>query len=83
MAKQSLEYSLSSLNPSLNSYDLLCENLDRAYALSCVALSDEFFTNEQLVIHSYLSLLSELIFNIRQAFEEAWKEVTNQKNKED
>lgn len=75
MAKHSLEYSSFSLNHSLNSYDLLCENLDRAYALACVALSEEFVTSEQLVTHSYLSLLADLILNARQSFEEIWKQL--------
>jgi|694.fasta_scaffold92072_3 hypothetical protein len=69
MAKQSLEYSLSSLNNSLDSYDLLNEQLDRAYALVRVALSDEFAKCEQLVIYSYLSLLADLILNMRRILE--------------
>jgi hypothetical protein len=75
MAKQSLEYSLLSLNLSLDSYDLLNEYLDRAYALVCVALSEQFVMCGQLVIHSYLSLLADLLLSIRQAFEELWKKL--------
>jgi hypothetical protein len=48
MAKQSLDYSLSSLNPSLDSCDLFNEYLDRAYALVRVALSEEFATSAKL-----------------------------------
>jgi hypothetical protein len=75
MAKHSLEYSSSSLNSSINSYDLLTDNLNKAYALAMVALSDHFATCEQLVIHCYLSILSDLVTDIRQIFDEMWKEV--------
>lgn len=80
MAKQSLDYSLSSLNPSLDSYDLLNEYLDRSYALVCVALSDQFVMCEQLVIHSYLSLLADLLLSMRRIIEEIWKKVGIQKD---
>lgn len=80
MAKHSLDYSLSSLNPSLDSYDLLNEHLDRAYALVCVALSDQFVMCGQRVIHSYLSLLADLLLSVRQIIEEIWKEVSCQRD---
>jgi hypothetical protein len=80
MAKPSLDYSLSSLNPSIDSYDLLNEYLDRAYALVRVALSDQFVMCEQLVIHSYLSLLADLLLNMRRTVEEVWKKLSSQKD---
>jgi hypothetical protein len=45
MAKQSLNY----LNHSLNSYDLITEYLDKAYALASVALSEHFATSKNIV----------------------------------
>jgi hypothetical protein len=75
MAKHSLEYSSSSLNLSINSYDLLIDNLNKACALAKVALSDHFTTCEQLVIYCYLSMLSDLLTDVRQIFDEMWMEV--------
>ena len=78
MAKHSLDYFSQSLNSSLDSHELFNEYLDRAYALVRVALSEEFATCEQLVIHNYLSLLDDLLSNMRQVFKEV-----SQKIKED
>jgi hypothetical protein len=75
MAKHSLDDSLSSLNPPLDSYELFNEYLDRAYALVHVALSEQFAACEQLVIHNYLSLLDELLLRMRQVFKEVSQKI--------
>lgn len=78
MAKHSLDYSLFSLNHSLDPYDLLTESMERAYALVHVALlSEQFAMCGPSFIHSYLSLLADLILGMRQTFEEVWEELTN------
>jgi hypothetical protein len=75
MAKHSLDYSLSSLNPSLDSCDLFNEYLDRAYALVRVAISKEIATCEQIVIHHYLSLLDDMLLNMRHVFKEVRQKI--------
>lgn len=75
MAKQSLKYSESSLNPSLNSYDILTECLTKAHALAHVALSEHFAQSEYNVVHGYLSTLEDLILHVKEAFDEVWHEL--------
>lgn len=76
MAKQSLGYSLSSLNPHLTSYDLFNDYLDKAYALVRVALSEEFTMCEKIVTYNYLSILVDLLLKLRQIFDEIWKQLS-------
>lgn len=73
MAKQSLEHFSSSLNISLDTYDLLSESLAKLHALSYMALSDHFALANEAIIHNYMGLLVDLTEEARDAFDEIWK----------
>ncbi len=71
MAEQSLEYSLSSLNPSFfNNYDTIIDKLSKVHALIHVALSEHFSQCDRLIVHEYLSTLEDLVIQTKEVVNE-------------
>jgi hypothetical protein len=79
MAKQSLEYSLSSLNPSFfNNYDTIIDKLSKVHALIHVALSEHFSQCGQLIVYEYLSTLEDLVLQTKEMINETWMRLENE-----
>jgi hypothetical protein len=77
MANHILEHSTDPLNLSVDFYDTMHEHLSRAYALSYVALSDQFTCADNLIIQIYLGQLCELLESAKTLLDKSLKNTDN------
>lgn len=57
----------TNLRMHMDKRDQLIKRLDQAEALAHVSLSEQFYTSPHRLMHSYLSLLEDIILKAQQA----------------
>lgn len=79
MGPNSLNHCSSSSNLNFQTYDLISEHLNKAYALTHVALNENFGSCSFSVIHDYLWVLEDILNQARNVLDSTL--ITNRRNK--